>query len=82
MRERELVGNMRRAGVFSRRCSAEFYPLHKNAIARAFFRFACFHHKNSGGSFLPRVGGLMSSMQKLYKEPWGGRFNVSVPLLP
>lgn len=53
-----LVGNVRRAGVFSRQHSAEFYLLHETPSPESSFTFTYFHHKNSDGSFLPNVGGF------------------------
>lgn len=68
-----LVGNVRRAGVFSRQRSAEFYPLHKNAITRAFI-YIFITRTAAKVSFQTLVGSthaLMSSVHELYKEPWG-----------
>lgn len=53
-----LVGNVRHAGVFSRERSAEFYPFTKTLSPEPSFIFPYFHHKSSGGSLLPNVGGF------------------------
>lgn len=46
-----LVGNVRRAGVFSRQHSAEFYPLHESAMARAFFSIHIFSSQEQRRKF-------------------------------